>query len=619
MTAEEPSVISPEERAHEFSALNTLLLVVVLGLCILSAYLIRRNKFYYLPESAAAILVGVVVGGMAKIFYPTKDELDFLSFNSELFYFLLLPPIIFEAGYTLRKKDFFHNILSIVMFAVLGTLVSTFIIGYLTYLAGKLGLARIDTSNPMEPLLFGALISAVDPVATLSIMGSPELNCDPLLYSLVFGESVLNDAVAIVLFRTFLREYQENESFTAGTLPSTLWSFFTITLASTSVGVLIGLACSFLFKHTRIRDYPKFEISLLFLSSYGSYAFAEAVELSGIMSIFFTGVVLATYNTYNLSPTSQITAEYIFASLATLSEFVVFLYMGMGVFTGRFRDWDWRFIGLAIVFCLVARLFNTFPFSALANLWRHRKITANMQVVMWFAGLRGAIAFALSTSMPGASKDVYASTTLMVVIFTTIGCGGLTEPLLHRMNVKIQRGGAATGATDTTYQQLLASDVDGEGTPPGSPALKSFRRQKRRVSKTVGGGVESLWRHADTRFLKPLFGGSMQDIQAELAREAREQEMMRVTLERKTSSSVTSSAREGRSRDISSDRGSSPTRRVPSPSRGGGGGSGGVGVPSPSDSPSEDGFWEGLSPQRPALAKSQFHRECRPNLACRFR
>lgn len=61
-----------------------------------------------------------------------------------------------------------------------------------------------------------------------------------------------------------------------------------------------------------------------------------------------------------------------------------------------------------------------------------------MQVVMWFAGLRGAIAFALSTSMPGASKDVYASTTLMVVIFTTIGCGGLTEPLLHRMNVKIQ-------------------------------------------------------------------------------------------------------------------------------------------------------------------------------------
>ncbi|CAM9861986.1 unnamed protein product [Choristocarpus tenellus] len=243
---------------------------------------------------------------MAKLFYPTKDEMDFLSFNPELFYFLFLPPIIFEAGYTLRKKDFFHNIVSIVLFAVLGTLVSTFLIGYLTYVAGSKGWARIDTANPMEPLLFGALISAVDPVATLSIMGSPELNCDPLLYSLVFGESVLNDAVAIVLFRTFLREYSVQESFTLSTLPGTIWSFTLISVGSLTVGVLVGLSCSFLCKHTRLRDYPKFEISLLFLFSYGSYAFAEAAELSGIMSIFFAGVVLAHYNTFNLSLTSQV-------------------------------------------------------------------------------------------------------------------------------------------------------------------------------------------------------------------------------------------------------------------------------------------------------------------------
>lgn len=87
----------------------------------------------------------------------------------------------------------------------------------------------------------------------------------------------------------------------------------------------------------------------------------------------------------------------------------------------------------------------------------------------------------------------------------------------------------------------------------------------------------------------------MQDIQAELAREAREQEMMRMTLERKTSSSVTSSTRGGRSRDISSDRGCSPNQRASSPSRGPGGGSGGIGASSSSDSPGDDGFWEGSS------------------------
>jgi solute carrier family 9 (sodium/hydrogen exchanger), member 8 len=62
-----------------------------------------------------------------------------------------------------------------------------------------------------------------------------------------------------------------------------------------------------------------------------------------------------------------------------------------------------------------------------------------MQVVMWFAGLRGAIAFALSQSMPGTSKDVYVSTTLMVVLITTLVCGGLTEPMLVKMKVKVKQ------------------------------------------------------------------------------------------------------------------------------------------------------------------------------------
>jgi NhaP-type Na+/H+ or K+/H+ antiporter len=99
-------------------------------------------------------------------------------------------------------------------------------------------------------------------------------------YSLVFGESVLNDAVAIVLFRTFLHEYRSHEQYTPLTLPVTLAKFVVISLGSLSVGALIGLSCSFLFKHTRIRDYPKYEISLLFLFAYGSYAFAEAIEMS---------------------------------------------------------------------------------------------------------------------------------------------------------------------------------------------------------------------------------------------------------------------------------------------------------------------------------------------------
>jgi sodium/hydrogen exchanger 8 len=239
---------SSADAAHEFGALNTLLLVVILGLCILAAYLIKQNSFYYLPESAAAILVGVIVGCLARAVYPSTEELDFLTFEPEVFFFLLLPPIIFEAGYSLKKRDFFSNFWTINLFAVIGTLISTFIIGFLVYCTGLMGLAKIDTSSPMEALIFGSVISAVDPVATLSIMGNPELNCDPLLYSLVFGESVLNDAVAIVLFKTFMSSYDSNEAFSSTTILSVMGSFTGICLGSLVIGVIIGLICSYLGK-----------------------------------------------------------------------------------------------------------------------------------------------------------------------------------------------------------------------------------------------------------------------------------------------------------------------------------------------------------------------------------
>lgn len=424
------------ETAHEFGALNTLLLVVVLGLCILSAYLIKQNNFYFLPESAAAILVGLVVGGLARLVYPSEEELEFLTFEPELFFFLLLPPIIFEAGYSLKKKEFFANFWTVALFAVAGTIVSAFIIGYAVYFCGYIGLLNVDSTNPMEALLFGALISAVDPVATLSIMGNPKLNCDPLLYNIVFGESVLNDAVAIVLFNTFMDFYSTGEAFTSQTIAVMMFRFTAISLGSIIVGIVIGLICSYLCKHTQILKYPEYEISILFLFAYGSYSFSEALKLSGIMSLFFCGIILSHYNTSNLSATSQITAHNIFKSLGLLSEFFVYLYMGMGFFTGRFKHWDFTFILIAIILCFVSRLANTFPFSYVANCWRRRPLSTNMQVAIWFAGLRGAIAFALSQNMPGPRRDLYTTTTLSIVIFTTVVCGGLTETMLSKVGMR---------------------------------------------------------------------------------------------------------------------------------------------------------------------------------------
>ena len=164
------------------------------------------------------------------------------------------------------------------------------------------------------------------------IMGSesPGENCDPLLYSLVFGESVLNDAVAIVLFHTFNKFVDQPELLGDGIVLTALSSFVVTSLGSVFMGVGTGLACSYFCKNTDIRQHAHLELSLLFLFAYGSYALCEALELSGIMALFFCGVVLAHYNSYNLSDSARVTADVTAKLLAQMSEFFIFLYMGMG-------------------------------------------------------------------------------------------------------------------------------------------------------------------------------------------------------------------------------------------------------------------------------------------------
>jgi sodium/hydrogen exchanger 8 len=497
-------LIGDEVEVHERDAHVALLLNVTLIGCVMMAYFIKVHKLYYLPESAASILVGVVIGGIARI-SVNQDDLDLFQFSPELFFFVLLPPIIFEAGYSLHRKNFFQNLGAITLYAMFGTMASTFVVGYgFFYLAKYEIITGIDTNNPMEALLFGALISAVDPVATLSIMGSPELQCDELLYSLVFGESVLNDAIAIVLFKTFYFYYNpDNPDLESGDIFAALVQFVLVSLLSIVVGVVLGLMVSFIYKHTYIRRYPNLEIALLFLFCYCCYATAEAVGLSGIMALFFHGIILAHYNSYNLSSVAHTTSEQIFAALATVSETMVFLYMGMGVFTGKFAHWNPVVTMWGLLMCVLGRALNIFTLSFVANLCRRtrNKINWNMQLVLWFAGLRGAIAFALSENMPGPNKEVYMTTTLSICIFTTVVCGGFTERILDRMGMKqpdeILEKVAEEPEIRSHGEELMIYDnlID------SSPMIRD-------IDLSVRSSLHVYWTRLDYNYLKPMFGGS---------------------------------------------------------------------------------------------------------------
>ena len=170
-----------------------------------SGAVVRR----FVPESLAAVVIGVVGGGIARGMAANgaangDDEVEHeLAFRPEMFFFLVLPLIVFDAAVrSVRKRLFFRNLQGIVLFAGVGTLVSTLVVGSIVFGFAKAGAVRLDKDNPLQALAFGSLISSVDPVAILAILGDADVNPD--LYSLVFGESVLNDAVAISLFLSLI-------------------------------------------------------------------------------------------------------------------------------------------------------------------------------------------------------------------------------------------------------------------------------------------------------------------------------------------------------------------------------------------------------------------------------
>jgi len=162
-----------------------LVLAFVLG------HLLRRRRVYYLPEASASLLIGLIVGGLASISNTQKSTRRWFNFREELFFLFLLPPIIFQSGFSLAPKPFFSNFGAIITFAIVGTFIASIVTGVLVYLSGLIHL--VYRMPLIESMMFGALVSATDPVTVLSIF--QELGTDVDLYALVFGESVLNDAV----------------------------------------------------------------------------------------------------------------------------------------------------------------------------------------------------------------------------------------------------------------------------------------------------------------------------------------------------------------------------------------------------------------------------------------
>lgn len=184
-----------------------------------------------------------------------------VEFSPMTFFVGLLPPIIFNSGYHAHKRHFFSNFGAIASFAVLGTAFSALVVGSGLFLVAKWGWVSPQGLEFAECLAFGALISATDPVSVLAVFA--ELRVDPNLFYLVFGESVINDAVGVVLFNTFSKFVGYKITFESSMIA--LADFLLIFFGSLLVGYIVGVVFAFICRTVDFRDQLLMELSAYIL------------------------------------------------------------------------------------------------------------------------------------------------------------------------------------------------------------------------------------------------------------------------------------------------------------------------------------------------------------------
>ncbi|XP_020710016.1 sodium/hydrogen exchanger 6 isoform X3 [Athalia rosae] len=555
---------------HRLDSLNLLLYTFLLILTVLTIWTFKHRRLRFLHETGLAVIYGLIVGAIIRYgftssstilhmpvvpdnassqynqsvppdtlwlrfpedkkdgniknktfaysfrgeIYKQDNEIDLkATFDPEIFFNIILPPIIFHAGYSLKRKYFFRNLGAILTYALIGTTISSFVIGALMYAFIQLIPHLAASFTFLDTLYFGALISPTDPLTIISIFN--DLHVDVNLYALVFGESVLNDAVAIVLsgsIQNYAERYSGSGGFETWAFFQALGDFVGIFSLSLFIGATMGCVTALLTKFTRVRDFPLLESALFVLMSYSTFLIAEASDLTGVVAVLFCGICQAHYTYNNLSLDSRQRTKQLFELLNFLAENFIFSYIGVSMFTFPKHHFDPGFIFAGFFCALLGRAANVYPLSFLLNLGRNPKIPKNYQHMLFCAGLRGAMSFALAIrNTVSDARQAMLTTTSLIVILTVIFQGGATTQFLSWFNIPV---GVDEEVEVLSYNGVRSSAGEGGFGDPESRRERTPPYDSMQDGSLSGGGSTSktnekallarIWGNFDTRYMKPL-------------------------------------------------------------------------------------------------------------------
>lgn len=400
--------------------------VIILSLAALVAIISRRIR---LPYTVALVLVGLA---LSFVTIPYRIDL-----SSELILSILVPPLIFEATLNLRWETLRKYLSPILLLAIGGTFIGTIIVGTIVLVAGRTLVPELNVAIAAA-FAFGALISATDPVAVIALFR--DLGVSKRLAVLVEGESLFNDAVAIVLFNLALTagvavSATNGESFT---ISSAIIEFVRVFFGGLVVGALLGyLVSTVVLKNV---DDHLIETATTVALAFGSFIIAEQFHVSGVLAVVAAGILVGNIGMKSTSPTTKITVNNFWEFLAFVVNSMVFLLIGLEADLTQIQP-QLSLVLVAIIAVLLSRAIVVYGLTWLHGLAapRNRIPTAYRHVQYW-GGLRGAISLALALSLTGSifGNEIETELQLMtfsVVLFTLLIQGTTIGPLVKRLGL----------------------------------------------------------------------------------------------------------------------------------------------------------------------------------------
>lgn len=387
-------------------------IVAVLAVAMIVAIAARQLR---LPYTVGLVVVGAILAA-------TRPDFG-MHLTHDMIFDLILPPLLFEAALSLSWRELARDSLPLLTLAGLGTAISATIVAIGTMLA-------LDW--PAAPaVVFGALIAATDPVAIIAMFKDNRIK--GRLRLLVESESLLNDGAAAVFFVMALAWAQGAD--TGHGASQILATLGRIVFGGIVVGALCGGAAILVALRTTEH---LIEAALTTIAAFGSFLIAEHFHVSGVLATVTAGLIMGNLALLGEGESPFLSAkgrEFVHAFwefAAFVANSVVFLLIGVDVETMPFTVYGLSMLAVVIAIVLLARALTVYPLSALFFLTRWR-ISFGEQHILWWGGLRGALALALALSLPEslALRDEVVVATFAVVAFSIV-VQGLTMPLLLR-------------------------------------------------------------------------------------------------------------------------------------------------------------------------------------------